>query len=197
MQSRDYSGWVAALTLLTLAAGPHALAQPPASSPQLSFRPKLSLKWPGKPSENSQIIHGPFGDEKFYDAMYADKRPTGTIMYSAHVMEFPAKELKGASPKQLLEASVFAFKKDETSRKEISFGKKKYPGLDITSRSAKLLFSRKIVVLVGTRLYTVSVASKDEQALKAPEGKAFFESFVLDDEPLAAAVVKRQLLSCM
>src|SRR5258708_10832279 len=94
-------------------------AQPPAQQDKLSFNPKLSLKWPGKPSVSDQILTTEVGEVKHYSATYADKQPAGVVLFFAFVTEFPEKALKDASPKEMLSAHVFAFKKDETSRKEI------------------------------------------------------------------------------
>lgn len=161
-----------------LLASPPAAAQAPAQQEQLRFQPGLTLKWPGKPSESSQILPGEGGDEKHYTALFTDKLPAGAVTFSAFVIEFPDKALKGMSPQRFLAAYVAASKKDETSRKEVEHGPKKYPGLEITTH-ARGLFGRKLVVLAGSRLYEVSVSSKSEEALKAPEVKAFLESLAL------------------
>jgi len=170
----------AALILLALATSHDLTAQ----TQELSFRPKFSVKWPGKPSEHSQVLQTELGEEKHYSAMFADKSPSGSVLYFAAVEELPKKALKEFGARKLLEAYVFAFKKEETSRKEITFGKGKYPALDITTHARKL-FGRRLVILAGNRIYDVSVTSSDEQALKAPQVKAFFESFIPEKEPLA------------
>jgi len=70
-----------------------------------------------------------------------------------------------------------AAKKDETSRKEIVHGPKKYPGLEITGKSGKYL-RRRLVILAGLRLYDIGVIGNDEQALKTPQVNEFFEAAV-------------------
>ena len=152
---------------------------------QLSFNPKLALKWPGKPFESSQVLTTKDGEQKHYSAMFADKRPDGLVLFSAFVEEFPEKALKGTSAKQLLAAYVLAFRKEETSRKELEHGPKKYPGLDITSQHASpsgIRFNRKLVVLAGRRIYCISVDCKDKEFLNRPEVKAFFESLAIADK---------------
>jgi hypothetical protein len=171
---------VSCTTLGGLLAGSLAVAQPPARQEQLSFKPKLDLKWPGKPSESSQVLATAEGDQKHYSALFTHKHPSGVVLFSAFVEEFPDKALKGASPKELLAAYVFASKKNETSRKEIEHGAKKYPGLEITTRTDKQ-FGRKVVVMARSRIYEVSVTSKTEAALKIPAVKTFLESLAVGD----------------
>jgi hypothetical protein len=155
-------------------------ANPPAQARQLSFNPKLTLKWPGVPTEDSQIMPIETGDVKHYSALFADKQPTGIIIYGAHVMEYPAKTLEVTSPKELLMAYVFAFQKDETSRKEIEHGHDKYAGLEI-SRHRGDRFDRLLVVMAWPRLYSVEVSSKREELLGSPEVEAFFNSLAIEE----------------
>jgi hypothetical protein len=179
MLSPKFSLWafpIAALSSL-LVVSP-AIAQPAAQPKQLRFQPKLSLKWPGKAFESSEILSTEHGDEKHYSALFSNKGGSGVVTFSAFVIEFPDKAVKGTTPKELLTAYAFASKDDETSRKEVEHGPMKYPGLEISTK-ARGLFGRKLVVLAGSRLYEVSVSSKKEEALKAPEVKAFLESLAL------------------
>jgi len=155
-------------------------AEPPAQQSKLPFKSKFTLKWPGKPSEDSQILKTNDGEEKHYSAMFADKQPEGAVVYSAFVIEYPEKALKGTTPKEMLAAYVFAFQKEETSRKEIEHGKNKHPGLDITSKSAKF-FGRKVVVMVQPRLYEIAVTAKNESSLKTKEVSAFFDSLKVEE----------------
>jgi hypothetical protein len=172
---------VASFTILGgLLAGPLAVAQPPAQREQPNFKPKLDLKWPGKPSENSQILSTGAGEEKHYSAIFTDKRPAVVLVFAAFVIEFPDKALQETSPKELLAAYVFASKKAETSRKEVAHGAKKHPGLEITTRSDKH-FGRKLIVVAGKRLYEVAVTSKKEELLTAPDVKAFFKSLAVEE----------------
>jgi hypothetical protein len=86
---------------------------------------------------------------------------------------------EGHSPQEMLAASVQAFRKDETSRIEIEHGPHKYPGFDITMRSALErgdLFTHKLVVMVWPRIYTVSVSSVKEELIRSPEADAFLNS---------------------
>jgi len=117
-------------------------------------------------------------------AMFADKRPGGLVLFSAFVEEFPEKALMGTSAKDLLAAYVFAFRKDETSRKELEHGPKKYPGLEISRQRTSPLgmrFDRSLVVFAGRRIYDISVSSKDKESLNRPEVKAFVESLIIAD----------------
>ena len=80
----------------------------------------------------------------------------------------------------MLEFHNAGIKKDETSRVKIEYGPKKYPGLSIESKRDKST-DRKIEVMVGPRLYSISVsATRNEKLLDRPEVAAFFDSFKLE-----------------
>jgi hypothetical protein len=143
-----------------------------------SFDPKLTLKWPEKPIESSQVIDTLHGPQKHYNAMLLNRQDR--TLYAAAVLEFPEKALKGSSPKDLVAAYVFGSKSQETSRKEVEHGKRKCPGLEITTKNEKGL-SRKLVVMAGSRIYEVSVTSPTEASLQAPSVKAFLESLAVGD----------------
>jgi hypothetical protein len=171
--------------LFGLQPGVQAMGKPPDQPEQLSFMPKLKLKWPGKPSESSQILATRDGEQKHYDAMFADKRPDGVVLFFAAVEEFPEEALKASSAKDLLLAYVFAFRKEETSRKELEHGPKKHPGLEISSQRTSPLgmrFCRRLVVFAGQRIYEISVSSKDKESLERPEVKAFLKSLAIADQ---------------
>jgi hypothetical protein len=140
----------------------------------------LGLKWPGSPHESSQVIPSDVGEEKHYDATFTDRRSPDTIVpYSAFVIDFPEKALKGKAPRDFLNAYVFASQKHETARKEVELGRCKHPCLEITTHSGDL-FDRRLVVMAGPRLYEVSVSSRKEQALRDVQVKKFFESLVIE-----------------
>jgi hypothetical protein len=153
--------------------------QPAAQEAKLAFKPKLELKWPGKPEESSQVIKDGSFEQKDYTAHFVLKRATGNISFWASVAELPIKEMR-ENPKVALAAYVLAFKKDETSRKEIEHGPKKFPGFEIASRT-KFGFDRKVVVIAGQRIYQISVQSRDEDLLKIEEVKAFMKSLAIKD----------------
>ncbi|HLW65580.1 MAG TPA: hypothetical protein VKS79_09700, partial [Gemmataceae bacterium] len=159
-----------------------ACAQPPApkKEKELDFHPKLVLKWPDKFTESRHASKTDDGEEKHYSASCAIKKPEGVILFSAFVTELPEKAVKGLSSKQLLALHTFAFKNDETNRKEIEHGAKKCPGLDITSKTAKF-FGHKIIVVVGPRIYEVGVMSGNEGLIKVDEVKAFLASLAVGD----------------
>jgi hypothetical protein len=136
------------------------------------------LKWPGKPTESSQVDEGT--SLRHYSASFADKQATGLTLFWADVEEFPEKMLKGTSPKELLTAYVLGSKRNEISRKEIEHGPKKYPGLEITTRTEKH-FGRRLVVMPGSRIYDLSVTSKTAEGLKVPAVTAFLESLAIRD----------------
>ena len=115
-----------------------------------------------------------------YRATYMDRAPGGITLYTANVTDLGAEAAKEGSPRDHLIAFKTAFQKDEVSRKEIEHGPKKRPGLDIVSnRSGKV--SREVVVAAGSRLYSVSVTAPTEEALRAPQAAAFFDSFSVEE----------------
>jgi hypothetical protein len=145
-----------------------------------TFDPKLKLKWPGKPHESNGVYGEGDDVHKNYNAMYTEKQDKKFTLYAAFVDEFSDQHRKAMSPKELLANFTAAFKERETSRKEIQYGAKKYPGLEISAR-AKGRFERRLVVMVLSRIYTLSVSASTEDDLKAPAVKAFFDSFKPDD----------------
>lgn len=156
-----------------------------ADSEVLKFKPKVELKWPGKPTEFNQFLPTEDGECKLYNATFTDKQAERVAVfgagervtvYGAGVIESPPKTRRETSDKELLAA--FASKKGVTSSKEIVQGPKKYPGLEITAKSGKF-FRRELVILAWPRLYTIGVTSNDEQALKTPQVNEFFESVVI------------------
>ena len=88
---------------------------------------------------------------KYYWAKLVDKRPDGVLILHAYVDEYSAASLKGATIKELMFAKVFAFRRDEVSRKEIEHGPTKYPGLDILMRQDGI-WTRKVLVAASPRL---------------------------------------------
>ena len=131
------------------------------------------VTWPGEPEE-------PPGAGGPYRATYMDRAPGGITLYTASVTDLGAEAAKEASPRDHLVAFKTAFQKDEVSRKEIEHGPKKRPGLDIVSnRSGKV--SRELVVAAGSRVYSVSVTAPTEEALRAPQVIAFFDSFAVEE----------------
>ncbi|HKA07507.1 MAG TPA: hypothetical protein VKD71_09635 [Gemmataceae bacterium] len=138
------------------------------------FDPKLHLQWPGAP----EIV----GDSKHYTATLIHKGANGTIFLSAHVDDDPG--FAKLSPRDALDSFTFAFRKNETSRKEIEVGPKKYPGLQITSKhdlNGRFRFERKLVYVSGTRIATVSVSSTNENLVNGSEASAFLDSLQTRD----------------
>src|SRR5262249_37564088 len=129
-------------------------------------------------SESSYVENSDIGELKHYSAMGSVKKAHGVIIFSAFVEEYPEKAVKDKSAKQMLNAYVLVTKKGETSRKEIEHGPKKFPGLDIVYKSGAF-FGRKLVVIVGPRIYEVAVMSKSEELLKADEVKPFIDSLAV------------------
>jgi hypothetical protein len=57
---------------------------------------------------------------------------------------------------------------------------KKYPGVDITSHSKKS-FSRHLLVMAGSGIYTISVTCHKEASLERAKVRDFFKSFGIDE----------------
>ena len=102
------------------------------------------------------------------------------VTFQVSVAEYPAGLLQGTSPKELLAAYLFARQKDELIRKEIEHGPRKYPGLEIATRSGRHL-GRRLVIFGGRRLFEISVSTTSAELLQSPEVTAFFDSFVVKD----------------
>jgi hypothetical protein len=85
MRTSPISLQAAFITILSLLAATPAFTQAPGQAKSLVFDPKLALKWPGKPSESSQVLATDNGPEKHYSAMFADKLTRGVTLYSASV----------------------------------------------------------------------------------------------------------------
>src|SRR5690242_18801526 len=83
--------WAMAATAFLATGG---CSNTPGRSAKLEFDPGLALKWPGTPSEKSQVIPTPLGDQKHYDASYTEQTPEGTLVFSAFVMEYPERALE-------------------------------------------------------------------------------------------------------
>lgn len=131
------------------------------------------VTWPGTPEEMP-------GAGSAYMATYADRAPGQVILYMASVTDFGPEAANQMPPRDRLVTFKFAFQKDELSRKEIDHGPKKLPGLDIVSRRNGKV-SREIVVAAGSRMYSVSVTASTEETLRAPEVRAFFDSFAVEE----------------
>jgi hypothetical protein len=145
------------------------------------FDARLALTWPAAlPTVNRQVIPMEAGDHVNYTAMYADKRPEGVVVFTARIDEYPAAMWAQTSPEEILESTVFAFRKNELSRMPVAHGPRKYPGFDILSKRDDLT-TRKLVVVAKPRVYAVTAASKDAAALTRPEVVAFFDSFTVRD----------------
>jgi hypothetical protein len=140
--------------------------------------PGLTLKWPGPPSENIQATPGG-GLEPTYAATYVSRSPGRFLLFSAGVTDFGPKVAEEMSPEDLLAASVTAFQKDEVSRTPIEHGPRRHPGFDIVSRRDGKV-TRKVVVVAGSRVFTVSVTTSKEELLEDLEVKAFFQSFAVE-----------------
>jgi hypothetical protein len=160
--------------------GPQAGGIPAAQGGRLTFAPGLRLNWPGSPSEDSQIIPDGAGDQKYYTATFTDRSPRGIVSYSAYVCEYPPQALAATTPEEMVSAHVFASRKYETGRKEVAYGPRTNPGLDITTRSGDL-FGRRLVVMAGARLYEVAVTSRSEELLRGSEAEKFFNSFAIEE----------------
>jgi len=147
-----------------------------APAKRAGFDSELHLQWPGTPDESRQIV----GDSKHYTAMLTHRSANGILFLSANVDEDPG--FAKLSPKEALDSYTFAFRKHETSRKEIEVGPKKYPGLEITKKDAtaagKVRFERELVYVDGSRIASVSVSSTDENLVNGPEASAFLDSLL-------------------
>ena len=169
---------LAALCALVVAAGCSKKRDPNAT--EIGSGPKLWLLFPEPPRIDKQDL----GATKISNAMWTQKRTEGVLILSAMVMEITADGEK-LSPEQMLEASAGAFKQYETSRTSFTIGKKKHPGLDITSKvtltTGKPMFERKKIVVVGQNSYIASAGGTSEEYLTEKAVKKFFDSFEIEE----------------
>ena len=140
----------------------------------------FEVKWPGRPALSRQAQAAHAGEQVTYTATYSQGGPEGVVTFLVSVAEYPEQLLQGTSPRQLLAAHVYALQKDELSRKEIEHGPRKYPALEIATRSGRHL-GRRLVIFAGRRLYEVSVSTTSGELLQSPEVTAFFDSFAVKD----------------
>jgi hypothetical protein len=184
---RSTTAFIALVVSIASTVGCSKGGSPSLSSPsnsatkELDFDPKLVLKWPAAPRESHQALPVEGGEFKIYSASLTEKRPGGLIIFGVDVEEYPEKTLKAYKPGEMLTEHEIPFHKEETNRKEIEHGRKKYPGFDITRQhvnpSGRILFMRSLVVMAGPRIYAVSVSSTKEEWLSGPDVKEFFDSF--------------------
>lgn len=166
-------------------ANPNVKVTPAPSNPdardKADFDNWVSITWPAAPPRvERQVTSMELDEHENYTALYADKRPDGVVIFAAHIDVYPHAMWEKSSPEEILESTVFAFRKYELSRKPFAHGPHKYPGFDILSKRNDLT-TRQIAVVAKPRVYTVSVSSKDETALTRPEVVAFFDSFAVRD----------------
>jgi hypothetical protein len=155
---------------------------PKAQTPkaQTLLKSTFLLNWPGAPTEGDGVIWTKEGQQRHYSATFMDRPPGGIVVYTLSVIEWPEKTLAGLEAKQKLDAYVFSQKRDETSRQAIEYGPKKYPGLDMTTGSGDAV-GRRIVIVAGPRLYDLSVAASNQEALRSPAVAEFFHSFAIQE----------------
>jgi hypothetical protein len=149
------------------------------TTPDQHFDRIPSLAWPFPPTERVQVNPTPKGDQRVYDATHIRKTADGLVMYSCNVEEYPAGAMDFMPPREILDTTVLAFQKEETSRKEVHHGAKGHPGLEVR-HTFHNRFSRQLLVWADSRLYTLSVTSDTAAALDAPPAEAFFASLRVD-----------------
>lgn len=169
-----------ALILLPFTGCGSKTAKPQVVAREQTFDPGLVLSWPNKPEESSQVFDSSENLTKHYSASCALKLPDGILLFSAFVEEYADDKFGGHSPEQMLYFHNFGFMKNETSRKSIEHGTKKYPGLVIESRGEKVT-TKRIEVVAVRRIYSISVSSRNEKLLARPEAATFLESLKIEN----------------
>jgi len=164
---------------------PAASNQPPALTPDEAnsfteqpapdFDPKLTLEWPGTPEESRRRIDaGQAHETTIYSASVTQVGPV--TIFSASVYELSAEDLQGSDPKEMLASHGTTGDEVELTRKEIEHGPNKHLGFDVTAKDAGS-FLRRVNVMVGRRIYSVTVGSLTQERLNAEDVAKFFESF--------------------
>lgn len=172
------------------ASAPHASAEgppsaasdktnPPTETEAPNFDPKLTLVWPGTPQESRRRINAGSADEAtIYSATFSQMGPITT--FSARVDLLSEKDLRDSDPKTLVARHMTDAEDEELTGQQIEHGPNKYPGYEMTAKSANL-FVRRVNVMAGRRLYSVEVGTVKLERLDADDVAKFFESFAVQD----------------
>ncbi|HJZ56156.1 MAG TPA: hypothetical protein VKE74_14410 [Gemmataceae bacterium] len=167
---------------LVLAAGLAALCSAATHGAQAAgevFRPKdgqFSVRFPGKPKENSQNADSALGQLKVYTATFAT---TEGNVYLVSYTDFPAGTVKPESHAALFDGVREGLKKDGklVSETELAVGPDKLPGREIVIEKEKGKQHVKFrVVIRGDRLFQVAVVGSGD-FVKGKEATAFLDSF--------------------
>ena len=166
------------LGILAVSGCGHSTTSGPCPS---DFKPEYVIKWPGPPSESSIAIpSGQGGGTEIYTASCTLNRPDGVVIFSVTATNYAPMFLKKVSDKEMLENSLLGFKKHESSRKEVTRGPKKHPGLEVRKQTLGTNH-RQLAVMARPVMYDVSATSKEEKLIDLPEVDAFFNSFSIVD----------------
>ncbi len=139
------------------------------------FDPKLTLSWPGIPTESRRRLDaGTAHETTIYSATYSQTDPA--TVFEASVYQISEQDLRASNPQELLAGHMTSDDDKELSRKPILHGPQKYPAFDVTLNSGESYF-RRITVMAGRRLYSVNVGSVKKERLSALDVTKFLDSF--------------------
>jgi hypothetical protein len=142
------------------------------------FDPKLSVEWPGAPTESrSRFSAGTADETTLYTGKHTAFEPA--TIFSATVHEFTEQSLRKIDSKEMLRDNALQnIKSPDHTLTEIQH--QGHPGVEATGRDEAAHF-RRVVVLAGRRLYRLEVVSLQPDRLKAEDVTKFFESFRIKD----------------
>jgi len=135
---------------------------------------RFSVRFPGRPKENTQSTKTDAGTVKLYTATYA--LPDGSIFISSSA-EFPSDVVKAEFRDKLFDGVIKGLTgKDgtEVSRKDIEIGKDKEKGREVLIDKGKQQTRYRIVVKDG-RLIQVGVVGAGD-FIKSKDAAAFLDS---------------------
>jgi hypothetical protein len=177
--------WVAAALAAAAAIGCGKTAAPPAAPQGASAAAEqkgqelgYKVKWPTEPS--FQAGKGGLDGKatETHDASASARGQGWLLNYQVSVARYPASdEFDKVPPKERLRAYIAPLAKldQNVTTKDIEFGPKKYPALEVTGERAGAQV-RQVVVLVGRDIYSATVSGTPAK-VNGPEGDEFIKSF--------------------
>jgi hypothetical protein len=141
------------------------------------FKPKtggFSVRFPGKPKENTQTTKSAIGELSVYTATVATTE--GNVFLVSYT-DFPAGTVKPETHAALFDGVREGLKKDGkvVSEKDLAVGPDKLPGREIHIEKNKQSLRFRVVIREN-RLFQVAVVGSDE-FVKGKDAAAFLDSF--------------------
>lgn len=169
-------GLVLTAGLVALLADRPAPAQQPPGEVFRSKEGQFSVRFPGKPKENTQTAKGPAGDLTVYTATFAT---TEGNVYLVSYTDFPQGTVRPEDHQRMFDGVRDGLKRDGKVLSEValSVGPEKLPGREIVIEKEKPKQLVRVRVMIRDhRFYQVAVVGSDA-FVKGKEATAFLDSF--------------------